>query len=132
MLTTNFEKNLLRDCVDLVDIPVPATTFNAYTLTADSMNGLIVATLGDTDAAKSTIADVAYLIKAQPKGEKGALLTNGRINTFYVEDLLGNLLVVRCCWLVTLDAWIIMANPIEHSDISCSGCRIFSPAVLAS
>ena len=31
---------------------------------------------------------MTQFIKAQPKGEEGALLTNGRMNFLYVESLL--------------------------------------------
>ncbi|MEQ1561265.1 MAG: hypothetical protein ABL899_00920 [Nitrospira sp.] len=47
---------------------------------------VIRAFLGGEATAKTSLAEIHYLITLQPNGEEGALLTNGWANIFFVRD----------------------------------------------
>jgi hypothetical protein len=115
-----------------IELDVPATTLNAYKLTEASVDGPIIAALGGNDAAKTSLTYMAQLIKVQPKGEEGVLLTNGWSNIFYVEDDNGGLWAVACYWYSTVRVWDVDAAPVTYPIKWDADFQVFSPAVLVA
>lgn len=127
-LGTCIKVNFLRK----VETAVPAAALNVYRFAQSSLNVPIVVALGGSDAAKTSLTYVAQLIRAQPQGQEGVLLTNGHSNFFYIEDDNGELSAVRCVWSSSECVWIVDADPVTALISSSRGCRIFSPAALVS
>ena len=126
ILKTNFLKGNGK-----IELDVPALPLNVYTLTATAEDGRILAALGGNDVAKTNFAYVAQLIKAQPKGQEGVLLTNGFSNIFYVEDANGELWAVRCSWSPGGRLWSVGAGPVLDPNEWNTDYQFFSSAVFA-
>lgn len=130
-LGDNFKANFLKGA-GKIELDVPAAQLNVYELRKVSQDSPIITALGGKDAAKTYLAYMAKLIKAQPKGQPGELLTNGRANIFYVENDNGELWAVLCDWRSDYRWWHVEAFSITDPDRWIDGCRFFSPAVLAA
>jgi len=130
-LGSNFENHFLKGA-GKIELKVPAATLNAYRLKEASVDGPILTLLGGKDSAKTNIAYMAQLIKTQPQGQEGVLLTNGWANIFYVEDDSGELWAVLCIWDSGTGEWNVNAYPVTAPSWWHAGTRIFSPAVLVS
>lgn len=128
-LAKRFKNHLLKD-PGKIELDFPASTLNVYKLREPSLDGPILAALGGNDAAKTCLAYIAQLIKAQPKGEEGVLLTNGKANFFYVDNNNGELLTVICSWESRCSRWDVGATPVSHPDRWDAGRLVFSPALL--
>lgn len=130
-LGNNFKTHFLKGS-GKIELDVPAATLNAYKLREASVDGPILAALSGKDAAKTSLAYMAQLIKAQAKGQEGVLLTNGWANIFYIEDYNGGLWTVDCGWVSGDQAWYVLADPVSYPDGWVADSQIFSPAVLAT
>lgn len=78
----------------------------------------------DDEGDEITITEVYAMLKLQPNGEKGKLLTNGRTNIFYVLDDCGCLCTVGVRW--DNHGWKILAIPVETMSTRAIGSLIFS------
>ena len=111
---------------------VPTTPLNVYQLSQASDDGPILAALGGWEMTKTRLAYVAHLIKLQPRGQEGPLITNRIPNSFYIEDNFGECRVVRCSWDPFFKQWRIESDPLMYPSVWGMGTRIFTPATFAS
>lgn len=118
-LWDNFRNNLL----DKIEENVPETTLAVYTLTKASTDGPIRNELSNE---KTTLAYLHELISAQPNGESGLLLTDGKANIFYVLDAKGSLWAVRARWCSGSRGWVVSAGSVTDPDGWLAGCQVFS------
>ncbi len=98
------------------------STLRFHTLLQDSKDGPIMTELGEL--AKTTLGEVFVLLKKQSKGEKGALLTNGYANIFYVRDSAQALRAVRVNWYG--GGWDVNAYSVGYPYDWDAGYRVFS------
>jgi hypothetical protein len=127
----NFKKHFLKG-IGKIELDVPAATLNVYKLRENSVDGPILGALGGNDVAKTSLAYMAQLIKAQPQGQEGVLLTNGWANIFYIEDDNGGLWAVDCYWRSDGREWNVEACPVAYPYRWLAGRQVVSPAVLVS
>lgn len=118
----NFESWFGNKVEELADMALPK---RHHDLVKDSLDEEILHDLGGANMAESTLAGIYEIMKLQPNGEVGELLTNGNTNIFYVKDAVGVLRAV----FVTLrdDGWIVYAARVgdgEHRWFA--GSRVFS------
>lgn len=93
-------------------------------LTKGSVDGPIIEELGGEAKAETTLSAIYGLLLKQPKGEEGALLTNGYANIFYVRDTSGVLRAVHVGW--DDDGWGVGAYSVENAGEWFAGYRVFS------
>lgn len=119
-LGNNFESNFL----DKVEESNAETVLHYGKLNRGSVDGPIIAELGGVDKCETTLAEMFSLMEMQPKGEAGALLTNGWWNIFYIKDRAGVLCAVRCHW--DGGGWNVFASSVDGpSDWGAVG-QLFS------
>jgi len=75
-----------------IEPPMAKTELRYAKLTKNSVDGPIMDELGGVK--ETTLAEIYALMKRQPNGEQGVLLTNGWANIFYVPDANGTLRAV--------------------------------------
>jgi len=95
-----------------------------YELLKNSVNGPIIEELGGEQKVETTLSEIFALMKKQRNGEKGALLTNGYANIFYVRDINGVLRAVRVNWYG--DGWLMSADSVEGPGRWGAGNQVFS------
>ena len=98
------------------------TTLNISKLKKNSLDALIITELGS--ATETTLANIWELLKKQPKGESGKLLTNSYANIFYVRDVKGVLWAVDVRWFG--DGWYVFADSVADPDRWFGDSRVFS------
>ncbi len=91
---------------------IPAGKLQINKLRRASVDGPIIAELGCEALAETTLAEMFHAMKLQGRGQKGALLTNGCANIFYVRDTEGNLWAVCCYWDSAYEDWRVGAYSI--------------------
>jgi len=91
-------------------------------LKQNSLDKQILSELGDK--AETTLASIWELLKKQPNGESGALLTNGYANIFYVCDAKGVLWAVSAIW--RSDSWDVSAYSVGSPFGWSVSSRVFS------
>ena len=128
-LGDNFKNHFLKG-LGKIKLYVLVATLNVYTLREVSVNGPILTALGGDNLAKTSLAYVAQLIKAQPQGQEGVLLTNGWANIFYIEDDNGELWAVGCYGYSGGGGWRVNAYPVADPSWWSADYQVFSPAVL--
>lgn len=79
-----------------IEKPVASTELRYAKLLRTERDDPIMKELGE--AKETTLAQVHALMKLQPNGQEGALLTSGWANIFYVCDIQGELRAVRVSW----------------------------------
>ncbi len=111
------------ELLDVIEEPVAEATLRYWRLTRPSLDGPILAGFGNRPDLAILLRQIHWLMKRQPNGESGPLLTNGRVNIFY---LLGLLRAVGVYWGSASGGWLVGAisatHPVEWSD----GFRVFS------
>jgi len=80
-LSSNFKKRFL----ELVDEHNPVVTLRIYRLSKFSRDGQIANEIGKNNF-RTGLALVWNLLKQQGMGQDGVLLTDGRVNIFYISD----------------------------------------------
>jgi len=88
-----------------------------------SVDDLILGELGGRAAAQTTLTEMHAMLERQPYGQKGALLTNGSANIFYITNIKGELCAFGVSW--DGDGWDISANYVDNSDKWPSNSRVF-------
>ncbi len=99
-------------------------TLSYGNLTKDSVDGPIIEELGGEAKVETTLSAIYGLLLKQPKGEEGALLTNGYANIFYVRDVNGTLRAVDASWHD--GGWYVYASSVESTLAWDAGGRVFS------
>lgn len=84
----------------------------------------IISELGGEEKAETTLAAVYALMELQKDGKKGALLTNGYANIFYVRDVNGILCAVGVRWRG--GGWHVGAYSVGDPDEWFDGSRVFA------
>ena len=115
--------NIKTNFLAKVEKDVAAAALYSHRLTKDSLDKSILDELGDR--ATTTLAHLWELLKKQPKGEKGVLLTNGYANIFYVEDVNGNRWAVYAYWSAG-SGWCVGALSVSDPDGWDAGRVVFS------
>jgi hypothetical protein len=105
-----------------VEEPCPETTLRYAKLNRYSVDGPILAELGNT--AETTLAQIYALMERQPNGEDGVLLTNGYANIFYVRDINGALRAVYMGWKA--GGWDVYAFSVADPFGWFGGISVFS------
>jgi hypothetical protein len=116
-----FEEWFLLKVEELATVELPK--FH-HDLKRDSLDTEIIDDLGGKEAAEVTLAGVFGLLKLQPRGESGELLTNGYANIFYVRDIAGELRAVDVYWDV--DGWDVDAFRVDGEIGWDAVGRVFS------
>lgn len=89
---------------------VEPATLNLYWLAGESLDAPILAELGER--AETSLAHLVELLKKQPNGESGSLLTDGYANIFYIRGTDGNLWPVFARWRSA--GWCVHACSVEY------------------
>lgn len=108
-----------------VETDVPEATLNVYRLLKSSLDGPIIAELGE-QIAEITLAQMFELLKRQGCGQQGVLITNGYTNVFYVRDAKGVLWAVGCLWVSGCGGWDVFAYSITDPDRWSGGLQVVS------
>jgi len=120
-LGDNFETQFLPK----VEENVLAVELAIHTLTKGVLDKDIRKELGQ-DREETTLAHLYELLSKQPKGESGVLLTDGRVNIFYIKDANRNFWAAYAYWYAADGGWSVGAgsvgNPVEWDE----GRRVFS------
>lgn len=111
-----------------IEEPMTEATLRHAKLLKYSADGTILAELGNTQ--ETALAQVYALMKCQPNGESGALLTNGYANIFYVVDINGILRAVCVHWVG--GGWGVSASSVGDPGRWDDGSRVFSRNSLPS
>lgn len=106
----NFKANFL----DKVETEVEACEIKIHTLLRASRDLVIRSEIGE-EQEETKLAHLWQLLKFQENGGKGALLTNGYANIFYIRDTNGVLWAVVARWHG--DGWILSAYSIGHAGV---------------
>jgi hypothetical protein len=120
-LDPNFEANFLNK----IEENITKRELVIDLLIESSLDGPIRAALTPA-REESNLADLYELIKRQPKGQAGKLLTNGNANIFYIRDVHGNSWAVGTGWSSFDDAWDIEAFSITDLCRWTRGHQVFS------
>lgn len=104
----NFQEHFLKK----VEEGVEPATIKIYRLKEDSLDLPIIAALGDNHETK--LLHLWELLKKQPKGEDGVLLTNGYANIFYIRAINGTLWAVHAYW--GGGGWSVYAHSVGDPD----------------
>lgn len=88
--------NFKRHFLGKREVGIEGAVLKVHKLETVSLDAPIRAELGDR--AEITLTHIWELLKGQPNGEKGVLLTNSYANIFYVRDAKGILWAVRMDW----------------------------------
>jgi len=116
------EDNFRNNFSSKVEEAQAETTLNISKLKKNSLDALIITELGS--ATETTLANIWELLKKQPKGESGKLLTNSYANIFYVRDVKGVLWAVHVLW--DGGGWGVFASSVAVSVEWGEGRRVFS------
>lgn len=90
----------------------------------NSLDTSFIADLGGEEQVETLLSDLWGLLKKQPQGGKGALLSDGHANIFYVRDCQGIIRTVYAGWHG--DGWHIHAFSVEFPSGWCIDDRLFS------
>ena len=102
---------------------VENATLTVHRLEKSSLDAPILAELGDR--AETTLTYLYKLLKKQPNGEKGILLTNGYANIFYIRDAnKGILWAVHAYWHGA--GWFVNAYSVEYPNWWIAGNQVIS------
>ena len=104
--------------------PISEQTLRYHKLRKSSVDGPIIAELGDEEKSETTLSEMFALMEKQGKGEDGVLLNNGYANIFYIRDQNGVLRAVGVDW--DDDGWGVGALSVEASRRWDGGYQVFS------
>ena len=116
--------NFKRWFSDKTEEPASEQSLRHGLLRKSSVDGPIITELGGEGAVETSLAQIWWLMKQQPHGEDGTLLTNGYANIFYVKDQNGGLRAVLVHWHD--DGWYVLAHSVEYPDAWRDGLQVFS------
>lgn len=116
-LGDNFKENFLKK----VERDIAGTTLKSFRLKEASLDQPIITELGPKH--ETTLAHLWELLKAQPNGKPGTLLTNGCANIFYIRDTEGILWAVGAGW--RSGGWYVYACSVEAQNGWNAVSRVF-------
>jgi hypothetical protein len=119
-INDNFKDNF----IDVVEKDIPQATLAVSTLQEYTRGKEIMDELGEQKTI--LLAHLWELLKKQPKGEDGVLLTNGYANIFYIKGKKGKFWAVACYWYSGLHSWDLCAFPVARQDEWGEGRRTIS------
>lgn len=119
-LGDNFKKNFLGK----VEEDVAEAELKIHKLLRPARDEEIRAALGANH--ESTLAHLWRLLKLQPKGEDGVLLTNGYVNVCYIPDIHGIIWAVDAYWDVDSRVWAVEIRSFEYPYGWGGGARVVS------
>ena len=114
----SFKSHFLKKVED----NVPEAQLKVLRLKQYSLDPPIITALGDNH--ETYLAQLWELLKAQPKGENGTLLTNSYMNIFYIRDTDNILWAVLVGW--GGGSWSVGADSIDRPYGWRGGNRVFS------
>ncbi|MEK9158208.1 MAG: hypothetical protein AAB638_03460 [Patescibacteria group bacterium] len=120
-LGSNFRENFLTK----IEENISATELNIHTLIRASKDAPIRAEL-TPELEETTLRHLYELLKKQPQGQAGALLTNGYANIFYIRDASGNLWAVGARWGADFREWDVDAVSVARPRDWNAGDRVGS------
>ncbi|HLD86008.1 MAG TPA: hypothetical protein VJA28_00985 [Patescibacteria group bacterium] len=115
------DNDFIQNFLDKTEHNVQAASLKVFRLKKDSFGRQIIIALGRKH--KTALAHLWELLKAQPKGEAGVLLTNGYANIFYIRNTDNILWAVRVRW--GGDGWYVCAPSVEYPFRSDAGSQVF-------
>jgi len=104
------------------NIPVGRSLYGYKMLKEKNIEDVIDA-FGGFQKAEANLHDIWKKLESQPDGQAGDLLTDGRINTFFVNDIFGVLYPIR---LRYLNGWHIFMSPDEKKRVCEEMSQVFS------
>jgi len=119
---SNFEDSL--DLDKIVD-SAPERPYVALLLKMNVYNKEIRKELAENHL--SAPEDIAALIKAQPAGKFGFLLSNRRLNIFFVRGKYGEIFVMRVEWSSCYHEWILGLSKLDQFGYLDAGRQIICP-----
>jgi len=96
-----------------VETPITETSIHMYRLKKASVDSLIIEELGGETKAETTLTVIYSMMKKQPRGKKGLLLTDGWANIFYVRDQNGVVRAVSVDW--NGDGWHVFGCRTDYT-----------------
>jgi hypothetical protein len=108
----------------------PGSTIYGRQLKKSSVDVPILTELGGQEKAIITLTELYAAMAAQPNGEDGDLMNNGRANIFYIPDNTGTLRVVDVHWNVF--GWFVSAYSVGVPSDWRVGYQVFSRNSLIS
>ncbi len=84
----------------------------------------IIDEIGGEAGAETYLVDIAYLLKQQPRGEKGLLDTEGNANIFFVKSAIGYIKEISIYWAGK--SWTFQAHSPSSGHERNDGSIIFS------
>ena len=121
----DFGKNFLDKFLGKVEEPRGSVTLQCHRIRKRSRDLAIISELGGEERAEIALADFSWLMEKQKNGEKGALLVDGRANTFYVRDV-DEVLCPVGAYHQDRGRWYCDAGPLGNNHECFEGDRIFS------
>ena len=118
------EDDFKREFLGKVEGPFAGSIICGRKLEKKSVDGPILQELGGNETAETTLTEMYAAMAAQPNGEDGCLLNNGRANIFYIKKFTGTLRAVRVYWLGV--GWFVRASSVENPLEWGAGFRVFS------
>ena len=91
-LGNTFKSNFLEK----IELDIPSADIKIHDLLKDSLDPRIISELGQN--YETSLYDIVELLKLQPNGGRGLLLTNGCANVFYIRDKNNGLWAVSLRW----------------------------------
>jgi hypothetical protein len=113
----NFQKKFLPK----IEENIAAAIIRVYKLLVGLLDPEIMTALGPN--RQISLAHLWEMLKLQPNGEVGALLTDGNWNIFYIPDIDGNLWAVYVRWYGA--GWIVRAYSVDYPSRWDAGYRVF-------
>lgn len=103
---------------------IPAkTSIYGYSMSQEKTIEEVIDAFGGIVQAETSLYDLWKRLGQQPDGEAGDLLTDGRINTFFIPDIFGVLYPVRSRYL---NGWHIFMSPDEKKKVCEESTHVFS------
>lgn len=121
-LGANFINGFLADG-GKIELPQVWCELRCAKLTKSSIALPIIVELG-CEQAETRLTHVWGLLRKQANGGKGALLTNGHANIFFVRDRQGVLCVVAVHWFD--NGWHLVADSVGSLNVLTSGHQVLS------
>jgi hypothetical protein len=118
------EGDFEREFLGKVEGPFAGSIICGRKLEKKSVDDPILQELGGNETAETTLTEMYAAMAAQPNGEDGCLLNNGRANIFYIKNITGALRAVFVGW--DDGGWYVSVHSVEYPRAWFAGHRVFS------
>lgn len=99
------------------------TSIYVYSMIQEKTIEEVIDAFGGIVQSETTLYDLWKKLEQQPAGGCGDLLTDGRVNTFFIPDIFGALYPVRSRYL---NGWHIFMSPDEKKKVCEENTCVFS------